>query len=73
MKKLIFFLLLLPVISFSKSFLISNIPVPKVYVQNLDPYPCNEDCLINYLKNDMIFSFLSYADNFKILNLMMLE
>ena len=62
MKKLILLLLLLPVISFSKSFLISNIPIPKVYVQNLDPYPCDEECLTNYLENDMIFSFLAYAN-----------
>ncbi|MEA3330750.1 MAG: hypothetical protein U9Q29_03550 [Campylobacterota bacterium] len=60
MKKLIF--LLLPLAVFAQSFLISNIPIPKTYIQNLDPYPCNEECLQEYLDNDMIFSFLSHVD-----------
>ena len=46
---------------FAQSFLISNIPVPKNYIQNLDPYPCDETCLQTYIDNDMIFSFLSHA------------
>lgn len=60
MKKLIF--LLLPLVVFAQSFLISNIPIPKTYIQNLDPYPCNEECLQEYLDNDMIFSFLAHVD-----------
>ncbi len=62
MKNILLLLLFLPAISFSKSFLISNIPIPKVYVQNLDPYPCDEKCLEDYLNNNKIFSFLSYAN-----------
>ena len=62
MKKIIFTLLLLPAILFAKSFLISDIPVPKSYIQNLDPYPCDEDCMQEYIDKDMVFSFLSHAD-----------
>ena len=60
MKKLI--ILLLPIAIFAQSFLISNIPIPKTYIQDLDPYECNEECMQDYLDNDMIFSFLSHAD-----------
>ncbi len=60
MKKSLF--LLLPIILFSKSYIISDIPLPKLYVQNLDPYECNENCMQEYLDNDMIFYFLAQAD-----------
>ena len=62
MKKLYLFILILPVILFSKSYLISDVPLPKTYIQNLDPYPCDEMCLQELVDNDMIFSFLSYAN-----------
>lgn len=45
----------------AQSYLISNIPLPKTYIQNLDPYPCNEDCLQDLLDNEMILSFLAHA------------
>ncbi len=61
MKKLIFTILLLPIVGFAQSFLISNIPLPKTYIQNLDPYPCSEKCMQEYIDNDMIFSFLAHA------------
>ncbi len=61
MKKLIF--LLLPIVLLAQSFLISNIPVPKTYILNLDPYECDEYCMQEYLDNDMIFSFLSHANH----------
>ncbi|MBN2815698.1 MAG: hypothetical protein JXQ67_03390 [Campylobacterales bacterium] len=54
-------LLILPAIIFAQSFMISNIPLPKTYIQNLDPYECDEECLQNYLNDDMIFSFLAHA------------
>ncbi len=60
MKKLI--ILLLPIAIFAQSFLISNIPIPKTYIQDLDPYECNDACMQDYLDNEMIFSFLSHAD-----------
>ncbi|MBU0721663.1 hypothetical protein KJ877_10000 [bacterium] len=63
MKKFILLFLFLPLGVFAQSFLISNIPIPKTYIQNLDPYPCNEECLQTYLDNDMIFSFLSHANS----------
>ncbi len=61
MKKFLF--LILPIVLFGQSFLISNIPIPKTYIQNLDPYECNEKCMQEYLDNGMIFSFLAYADS----------
>ena len=60
MKKLL--ILLLPIAIFAQSFLISNIPIPKTYIQDLDPYECYESCMQDYLDNEMIFSFLSHAD-----------
>ena len=59
MKKLLF--LLLPVVIFAQSFMISNIPLPKTYIQNLDPYECDEECLQEYVEKEMIFSFLAHA------------
>ncbi|QSZ41896.1 hypothetical protein GJV85_07185 [Sulfurimonas aquatica] len=59
MKKLLF--LLLPVFMFAQSFMLSNIPLPKTYIQNLDPYECDQLCLQDFLDNDMIFSFLAHA------------
>lgn len=61
MKK-IYILLLIPFILSAQSFLISNIPLPKTYIQNLDPYPCDEDCLQEYLENGLIFSFLAHSE-----------
>jgi len=63
----IILLILVPAIIFAQSFMISNIPLPKTYIQNLDPYECNEECLQTYLDNGMIFSFLAHA-NQKIAN-----
>jgi hypothetical protein len=62
MKKLIFTLFLLPAIVYAKSSLVSNVPLPKTYVLDLDPYPCNEKCMQDYLNRGMIFSFLSHAN-----------
>ncbi len=61
MKKLYLLILLFPVMIFAQSYMISNIPLPKTYVQDLDPYPCDENCMQEYLDNEMIFSFLSHA------------
>jgi hypothetical protein len=60
MKKLTM-LLLLPILAFSKSFLISSVPLPKTYIMNVDAYECDEDCMQNYLDKGMIFSFLAHA------------
>ncbi len=62
MKKL-FLLTMLSAVIFAQSYLISNIPLPKTYIQNLDPYPCSESCLKEYLEKDMIFSFLAHANS----------
>ncbi len=61
MKKILIIISMLPILLFSQSFLISNIPLPKVYIQNLDPYPCSERCMQEYIDNDMLFSFLAHA------------
>ncbi|MDT8337939.1 MAG: hypothetical protein RQ763_01935 [Sulfurimonas sp.] len=61
MKKLYFIAIFLPAVLFSKSFLISDIALPKTDIQNLDPYPCNEECLQEHLENGYIFSFLAHA------------
>ena len=63
MKKMIFTLLLFPIVLLAQSFLISNIPTPKSYIQNLDPYPCDEECMQEYIDQDMIFSFLAHAQS----------
>ncbi len=60
MKKLLF--LLVPCIVFAQSFMISNIPIPKMYIQDLDPYTCNDNCMKELLDNGQIFSFLSHAN-----------
>jgi len=59
MKKLLF--LLFPVVIFAQSFMLSNIPLPKTYIQNLDPYECDRACMQEYLDNGLIFSFLAHA------------
>ncbi|MDY0117174.1 MAG: hypothetical protein RBR59_06335 [Sulfurimonadaceae bacterium] len=61
MKKRFLFSLLFPATIFAKSFLISSIPIPKTYIQDIDPYPCDEACMQEYIDNEMIFSFLSRA------------
>jgi hypothetical protein len=63
MIKLLFLTLLLPIALFSQSFLISNIPLPKTTILNLDPNPCDEDCLKEYYDNGFIFSFLAHTDS----------
>lgn len=60
MKNLLF--LLLPLSLFAQSFMLSNIPLPKTYIQDLDPYICDEECMQNYIDTGMIFSFLSRAN-----------
>jgi hypothetical protein len=61
MKK-IYILFLIPFILSAQSFLISNIPLPKTYILNLDPYPCDEECLQDYLDKGRIFSFLAHSN-----------
>lgn len=63
MKKLYLFTLLLPVVMFAQSSLISSIPLPKSYIQNLDPYTCDERCMQTLLDNGMIFSFMAHAES----------
>lgn len=55
-------LFLLPIALYSRSMEPSNIPLPEVIVLDLDPYPCDEACVQKYLKDGLIFSYLSYQD-----------
>ncbi len=59
MNKLLF--LLLPSFLLAQSFMLSNIPLPKTYIQDLDPYECDETCMQEYLDNGQVFSFLAHA------------
>ena len=59
MKNLLF--LFIPLSLFAQSFMLSNIPLPKTYIQDLDPYECNEKCMKKYIDKGMFFSFLSRA------------
>jgi len=61
MKKVLLFLLL-PYTIFAQSFMISSIPIPRTYIQDLDPYKCNNTCMKELLDNGQIFSFLSRTD-----------
>lgn len=62
MIKILILMITLPVVVLAKSYIISSIPLPKTYIQNLDPYPCTDECLKEYLDKGMIFSFLSFAE-----------
>ncbi|WP_345993982.1 hypothetical protein [Sulfurimonas sp. HSL-1716] len=59
--KLFLLLLLLPVFVSAKSYLASPIPLPKTYMQDLDPYVCDEECLKEELQKGYIFSFLAHS------------
>ena len=61
MKKLLL-LLFINIALLAQSSILSNIPLPKTYIQDLDPYECDEDCMQDYLDKGMIFSFLSHAN-----------
>jgi len=54
-------LLFLPLFVYAQSFMLSDIPLPKTYIQNLDPYECDDSCLKEYLDKGMVFSFLAHA------------
>ena len=62
MKIILIIITFLSAVAFGQSYLVSNIPLPKTYILNLDPYPCDEDCMQDYLDKEMIFSFLSHAN-----------
>ena len=61
MKHTFYLLLLVPYLLFAESFLVSSLPLPKTYVQNMDPYPCDEECLNDLIAHEQVFSFLAYA------------
>ena len=61
MKNILLSLLLASSALLAQSSQVSNIPLPKTYIQNLDPYPCDQDCMQDFIDKKMILSFLSYA------------
>lgn len=56
-------LLLAPALLFAQSFMLSNIPLPKTYIQNIDPYRCDALCMQDFLDNGQVFSFLAHAES----------
>lgn len=56
-------LLAIPLFVLAKSQLLSNIPLPSVYIINLNTLPCNDKCLSVYLDQKKIFSFLANTKN----------
>ncbi|MEA1919280.1 MAG: hypothetical protein U9N52_05520 [Campylobacterota bacterium] len=54
-------LVLFPLFLWAESYLISKLPLPKTYIQNLDIQPCDTHCLEQYLIYGEIFSFLANA------------
>lgn len=62
MKKILI-ILTIPFFVMAQSFLISNIPLPQIHIQNLDPYPCDKECLQELIDNEQFFSFLAHADS----------
>lgn len=59
--KIFSLLLIIPAMLFAKSYLASPIPLPKTYIQDLDPYTCDEECLKDELEKGYIFSFLAHS------------
>lgn len=53
--------LLIPFVLFAR-IQVSPIPLPQTYVLNMDIYPCDEKCMIEYYNNGYIFSFLAHSD-----------
>jgi len=43
-----------------QSMIVSGIPLPRTYVINLDPYPCDEACLKVLTEHEQIFSLLAH-------------
>lgn len=52
-------LLLLPLLLFAQSYKVSNIPLPKLSIENLNIAECNQECLEQLLEDEQIFSFLA--------------
>lgn len=63
MKRLLMLLLALPALLFAQSSVVSSIPLPKTYVQNLDPYDCDARCLADLIEHEQVFSFLAQMPN----------
>lgn len=59
MRTILLVLLLLPALLWGRSGIVSSIPLPKTYVQNLDPYECDTQCLAELIAHEQVFSFLS--------------
>ena len=60
MKTFLLLILILPSLLLGRSSVVSSIPLPKTYVQNLDPYACDAQCLAELIAHEQVFSFLSH-------------
>ncbi len=72
MKKIIFSLIF-SITLMAQSYTVSQIPLPKTYIFNLEPYSCDEDCLDDYLQKGLIFSFLANVNDTNITRENLLE
>lgn len=59
-KRIVSLLLLLAALVHAQGMIVSGIPLPRTYVINLDPYPCDNECLKILVENDQVFSLLAY-------------
>ncbi len=59
--KLFIFLMILTNTLLAKSHLISSLPLPKTYVQDLSLITCHDECLKQDIKQGFIFSFLAHS------------
>lgn len=59
-KRFIALLILLAGLLHAGEMIVSGIPLPRTYVINLDPYPCDEACLNLLLEQEQLFSLLAY-------------
>ena len=57
----ILFILLFSLYSYAASYKVSSIVLPRTYVQNLDPFECDDRCLDELVTHGQIFSFLAHA------------
>lgn len=50
---------LLTALLYAGSNVVSSIPLPKTYIQNLNPNDCDTRCLAHLIRNEQVFSFIA--------------
>ncbi len=61
--KHLLFILMIPFVLCAESFLVSSIPLPKTYIQKMDPTECDNACLKDHINHGRVFSFLAQAQD----------